>query len=436
MHLFASQPGGFVDGEGIVDLEQEPADIIILSAADSSLSALARAVDSLPENFASVRLANWMHLTKPAAFDLYQETVLQHCQLVVVSLLGGASYWQYGFEQLKLWAQKKNKTIIFVPGDDSPDEILFSACTVSEQQSKQVWRYLRESGEFNSKQLFYYLADQFLQGNLSFQDPQALPQCLIYEPGTRVNGSVSVSEWQADLKNPEWPVCLLLFYRSHLQSANTTMFDDLIGCLMQQDMNVLLMAVASLKDENCLLVINDVIEKSDAALILNTTGFSSNKVANAHLSSLPTILKSPFARDLPVLQLILSSTTQEDWTETTQGLRSRDIAMHVVLPEMDGRIITRAISFKTQSHYSERCQTSVVRYSLHTERAHFVSALAKRYCILSRKKNCDKRIALILANYPTKDGRIGNGVGLDTPASTVNILQALQQAHYPAVASC
>ncbi|EPN13323.1 cobaltochelatase subunit CobN, partial [Pseudomonas syringae pv. actinidiae ICMP 19070] len=50
---------------------------------------------------------------------------------------------------------------------------------------------------------------------------------------------------------------------------------------------------------------------------------------------------------------------------------------------------------------------------------------------MARLPNADKRVALILANYPTRDGRIGNGVGLDTPAATLNILRAMQAEGYP-----
>ena len=140
--------------------------------------------------------------------------------------------------------------------------------------------------------------------------------------------------------------------------------------------------------------------------------------------------QSPFSRPVPVLQLVLSSSTENDWQDYKQGLRSRDIAMQVVLPEMDGRILTRAVSFKAEAFISERCEISIVRYELNKERAAFAVELAKRYLQLSEKNNVDKKIALILANYPTKDGRIGNGVGLDTPASTINILSALKDSGY------
>jgi cobaltochelatase CobN len=131
---------------------------------------------------------------------------------------------------------------------------------------------------------------------------------------------------------------------------------------------------------------------------------------------------------------VLSSSTEQDWQQYHQGLRSRDIAMQVVLPEMDGRILTRAVSFKSQGHYCERTQMTLVRYQLQRERAAFVGQLAAAYLKLAAKANSDKRIAIILANYPTKDGRIGNGVGLDTPASAVNILNAMREAGYPIAA--
>jgi len=105
--------------------------------------------------------------------------------------------------------------------------------------------------------------------------------------------------------------------------------------------------------------------------------------------------------------------------------------MNVVLPEYDGRIISRAVSFKELFRRSTVSEMDILRYRLHPERARFVAELAWRWSQLRIKPNAHKRVALILANYPTKDGRIGNGVGLDTPASTINILNALQQEGYP-----
>ena len=105
--------------------------------------------------------------------------------------------------------------------------------------------------------------------------------------------------------------------------------------------------------------------------------------------------------------------------------------MHIALPELDGRIISRPISFKDLAWRSERSQSDVVCYRAQPERMDFVAQLARRWSDLARVPNADKRIALILANYPTRDGRIGNGVGLDAPAAALNILRALHQHGYP-----
>ena len=439
MHLIAAQPGGFTDDEGIVDLGQSPARIVILAAADSALAALANSAENLPEDFPSIRLANWMQLLKPAAFDLYAHKVLEHAELVVVSLLGGASYWPYGYEQLQQWASEDSaRQLLFVPGDDTVDEALFDASTAPREALFRVWRYLREGGILNNRQLLYFLADHCLQLNYSWREPQALPRCMIYQPASELTHvQASFAEWQQrSLKRPltieaSAPVCLLLFYRSHLQSANTAMFDHLLNALEAQGLNPLPIAIASLKDNESLALVNALLVESRASLVLNTTGFASNTVASPELSSEPAVFRNAFVRDVPVLQLILASSSVEDWTDYQQGLRSRDVAMQVVLPEMDGRVITRAISHKSAVWYSERCELPVVGYALHRERAVFVARLAKRYCQLTIKSNGEKRLALILANYPTKDGRIGNGVGLDTPASTVNLLRALAASGYP-----
>jgi len=443
MHLLASKPGGFVDDEGIVDLDQSPADLVILSAADSSLASLASAVDGLSSDFSSVRLANWMQLAKPAAFDLYRHKVLDHAKVVVLSLLGGKNYWPYGFEQLSEWlsesSERSPRQLIIVPGDDSADPELTMASSVSPEQAHRVWRYLREGGVTNAQQLLNFIGSEYLGCDCAWGEPQQLPPCLMYMPGRKGrSGQATLVEWQQrwhqnvnNSSQHEQPVCLLLFYRSHLQSANTEMFDGLIECLEQQDLNPLPVALTSLKDADSLTLVNSLIEKTGATLVINTTSFASNSVSTPELSSQPTLYESSFEKALPVLQLVLSSSTEEDWLEHSQGLRSRDIAMQVVLPEMDGRIITRAVSFKAESHFCERSEISVVSYALQPERASFVAQLAKRYCVLASKPNAEKRIALMLANYPTRDGRIGNGVGLDTPASTINILRALEDADYP-----
>ncbi|MGB0732668.1 MAG: cobaltochelatase subunit CobN, partial [Pontibacterium sp.] len=368
MHLLAAQPGGFVDDEGIIDLNQTPADIVMLSAADSALAALSEAarcaiksepalaetatetaIETPTNDALSVRLANWMQLLKPAAYDLYEHKVLEQSKVVVLSLLGGASYWSYGLERLQKWvAQDAGRTLIIVPGDDAPDDELFNASSVAVAEAIRVWRYLREGGVDNAVQLINYLSDQYLSRPCLWQEPRPLPKCMIYLP-QQAQASVGAAsaikastfaEWQRryiPAKQPyacdgaDRPKALLLFYRSHLQSGNTAMFDQLIECFDAQGIAPLPIAIASLKDAESLALVNALLEQSGASLIINSTGFASNTVASPDLCSQPSEFYSPFVRQVPVLQLVLSSSTEEDWLTHSQGLRSRDIAMQVVL---------------------------------------------------------------------------------------------------------
>ncbi|MDB5893655.1 MAG: cobaltochelatase subunit CobN, partial [Rhodoferax sp.] len=133
----------------------------------------------------------------------------------------------------------------------------------------------------------------------------------------------------------------------------------------------------------------------------------------------------PLAGDAPVLQVIVSGGNRDDWLADSQGLLPRDIAMQIVLPEMDGRIVSRAISFKGLAYRCAHTQADVAAYQAEPDRIAFVAALARRWCRLRTLPPAEKRLALVLANYPGSEGRIGSGVGLDTPASVVAILHRL-----------
>ena len=89
--------------------------------------------------------------------------------------------------------------------------------------------------------------------------------------------------------------------------------------------------------------------------------------------------------------------------------------MHVALPELDGRLLGRAISFKGDGVFDERTECPIVSPEPIADRVEFVADQAAAFARLRSVPVADRRVALVLANYPTKEGRLGNGVGLDTP---------------------
>ncbi len=431
MHLLSAQPGGFCDDTGIVDLQQTPADIVVLAAQDSTLALLTRTAEQLPARFPSVRIANFMHLVKPAAFDLYLNSVLQHCRVIVVSLLGGQAYWPYGVESLRQLVQDSGIKLALLPGDDHLDTDLLNASNIEHAQLVRLWRYLREGGERNANNFFLCIKELLTASPSALEEPRALPRAMLYHPQ---HGEATLAQWQND-----WPlqgaVVALLFYRSHVQSGNTHAFNRLITLLLDAGLCPLPIAIVSLKDPSCLAVIQSLCAQCDVQIVLNTTSFAVNATtpeASEQKDAEQAInLDVRLATDAVVFQVIMASSSQLDWEGYSQGLRARDIAMNIALPEMDGRVITRAVSFKQIVRRSERTQTDIIEYRLHDDRAQFVIEMAQRYIQLRTTPNSQKRIALILANYPTRDGRIGNGVGLDTPASVINILRQMVVDDYP-----
>lgn len=418
MHLLRTQPGGFVPDDSIADLGQTPAELVILCSGDSHLALLAEAARELPEDYPSLRLANPMQVQNHASVDLYVDQVLRHARVILVSLHGGIGYWRYGVEQLVELATRGVK-LILVPGDDRPDPELSSLGNVAAEQAERLWHFLRQGGKANALNLFNCLASSWLGRDYPWDEPRQLPRTSLYHPR---HAEAGMAHWRADWHAGR-PVVPILFYRSHLQAANTGFIDVFCQRLEGAGLNPLPIAVASLKEAGCLAQVEDWLDETDAALIINTTGFAQSSPEQPHLR--------PFRRDIPVLQAICAQDNEPGWQASEQGLGARDLAMHIALPELDGRIITRPISFKDLAWRSERSQSDVVCYRPQPERMDFVAELARRWCALARLPNRQKRVALVLANYPTRDGRIGNGVGLDTPAAALNILRALKQQDYP-----
>ncbi|ASJ71829.1 cobaltochelatase subunit CobN [Granulosicoccus antarcticus] len=424
MHLLSSQPGAWVEDASIITrIDQEPGELIILSAADTTLALLSAAHplachEHGAADYPVVRLTNQMYLRQPASVDLYIDQILQFAKVIVIDLLGGEGYWPYAVDRIVELCESRSIALIMFSGDNTEDGNLLMKSTVDMPLCRQLWRYLREGGVENARNFYRLLGNQFFSQTAPIQPPRVLPALSILPPPQT---EASVQHWE-DVWIPGAACVAILFYRAHLQSGNVSVFLELCKSLQSQGLNPLPLALASLKDAECMEGMASLCEQHEVALILNTTAFSQSSMDDPGDHAL--------LGDVPVLQVILSGGNQEGWEADTQGLSPRDIAMHVALPEVDGRIITRAVSFKGLERRCEYTQCDIVGYQAHGERLDFVARLAQRWCRLRVLPTADKRLALILANYPTREGRLGNGVGLDTPASVVNILRRLQQDGY------
>ena len=421
MHLLSTRPGGHVEdgGQGVVRVEQTPGDIVILSAADTTLALLADAAAQLPADFPTVRLVNLMFLRQPASVDMYVDDVLRHARVVVIDHLGSLSDWAYIVEQAVSLAQTRGQWLALFSGDFGEDLQLLLRSSAPHDDCRHLWRCLREGGRENGQRFFSLIGHAVFGLGERPTPPQPLP------PAVRYQADGAPLPWRDGA-----PTALLVFYRAHWQAGNTAVFDDQLAALSARGLNTLALAVDSLKNPASLELLQALAQQYRVDVVLNATSFAIAAMEAPDDDSATGVPAAPLAGDAPVLQLITAGCGQEQWQQDPHGLAPRDLAMQVVMPEVDGRIGTRAISFKGLAWRCERTEVDVVRYQSAPERMDFVAELAQRWCALRSKPNADKRLALILANYPNDDARLANGVGLDTPASTVALLRALQGAGY------
>ncbi|MGI9373485.1 MAG: cobaltochelatase subunit CobN [Hyphomicrobiales bacterium] len=418
MHLLAIQSGVIDDGSEAMDLGQTPGDVVVISAADSELSALARA-NTDGASGVSLRLANQMQLTHNLSVDTYIDNTLCAAKLVVLRLLGGKAYWSYGVDQVVAAARQYGFKLACLPGDAQRDEALMALGNIAPDEADALWGYLVEGGPENARGFLDYAAHLIGQTDAP-PPPRPLLKAGLHWPGLERPALEDVqAHWRADA-----PCIAITFYRALIEGGYTAPVDAMIEALTKRGFNPLPIFVSSLKDPVSAATIKELYGATSPGLTLNATGFA---VASPDGSSGDNPLN---AAPGPVLQMVFAGSSREGWQENNQGLSARDLAMNVVLPELDGRVLSRAVSFKSSTARDAATECNLVTYETDENRIAFVADLATNWMRLQAAKPAERRVGIVLANYPNRDGRIGNGVGYDTPSSTVNVLKALEKSGY------
>ncbi len=418
MHLLLAQQGSLSEGNEAIDLGQTPGDVVFLSAADTELAGLASARRKLGDAAPDLRLASLMQLTHPMSVDTYVERTARHARLIVVRVLGGASYFSYVLETLHAAAVNSGGDIAVLPGDDKPDPGLADFCTLPPADVDALWHYLVDGGADNAASFLNYCA-ALLDG--SEKPPAASPllKAGLWWPD-RANPSVD-DILKAGDERPVVPIC---FYRALVQSGQTQPVEALVRALDAEGMQALPIFLSSLKDPVSVATVETLFSACAPSVVINATGFA---VSSPGGERRETVLESTGA---VVLQAIFSGSSRAVWEQSPQGLSARDLAMNVALPEVDGRVLSRAVSFKSAAYFDEAVEANIVTHDPHPDRVAFTAALAAAWARLRDTPAAERSVALIMANYPNRDGRLGNGVGLDTPASTIEVLDALETAGY------
>jgi len=490
MHLLAVSGTSLDETVEPVDLGQTPGDIAVLSFADSDLAGLAAAWAAERDALPSMRFANLRDLRHPMSVDVWIERVGAHAKVILVRLIGGLDWWRYGIDELAAIAGARGIALAILPGEDRDDPRLAEASTLPPAELALLLRYFREGGSANLRALLRRLAGHAGRP-LAAAAPQPLPKLACYLPG---EGAIDLARLMASIASPfpappspsllageGWgggagdcgadtrhsptptpdpspqgggekdrasspsprlrgegrgeglsphagrgeakrPVVAIIFYRALLLAADTAAIDALCEALAARGLAPAPLVVTSLKEPAAAEFVRAALKQIKPAVILTTTAFAAGSSPGE-----PTPLDGP---DVPVLQAMIATTRRAAWQAAPRGLVAADLAMHVVLPELDGRVLAGAIAFKDAVPLHEGLAFTALANRPEPDR---IAAVADRVAALARLHATPRharRIAVLMPDYPAAPGRTGYAVGLDVPASVLALLADLSAAGY------
>lgn len=393
--------------------------IVFLTHADTDLLTLSRAMQDLPDDFPKTLGMSLLAIKSEAHMAQLLEREIGAAQIIIVRIHGRPSSIP-GFGELVKRAKENNQHLIVISGTGDLNPEFAAISSVSPAIQQDVLSYIQSGGYANLTSLLYYVSDHLLMTGYGSEAPVTLPEHGIYHPDLPEN-----ADWNDWLRyyQPHLPTIGITFYRSHWISGNTQFVDALIRSLEERSVNALPIYTSSLKTVNpktrqpfAFDFFNQGV-RMDA--LINTVSYAMTDVRATGNKPQESLL----ALDVPILQAITSGMGRVPWELSSRGLTPLDTAMNVAIPEFDGRIITVPLSFKEKNK-------EVTHYEPVEHRVERITGLAYRMARLRHVPNPQKKVAFIFTNSNSKASQIGNAVGLDAPASLMQILEAMQAEGY------
>ncbi len=180
--------------------------------------------------------------------------------------------------------------------------------------------------------------------------------------------------------------------------------------------------VTSLKDREAAAFLSVALARLHPAVIVTTTAFAAGGNAGE-----PTPLDPP---GVPVLQVVSATTKRAAWRDSPRGLGAADLAMHVVLPELDGRVLTGVIAFKDPLPPQAGLAFTALTSRPEADRVGMVADRIAALIRLQALPRSERQVAVLMPDYPGVPGRTGYAVGLDVLASVLALLDDLADAGY------
>ena len=417
MHIVFRESHGLEETETPTDLGQSPADLVVLSFSDSDLGAFAAGWHrggGPKGRMPTMRLANLTALKHPLSVDTYVEQTLQGAKGILIRLIGGVPYWSYGLQQVLALAQTRGIALAVLPADGREDTRLDEYSTLPVSTLRRLAHLCDTGGEVAAQAA---LAQMALATGLytgPVMGAKTLPECGAWCPD---RGVIPVNTaFTGNAKR-----IIVTFYRAYLTSADTGPITALLRSLRARGFESVGLFAPSLKAPAAADWLRKQIAVLNPAAIINATAFSGKGASGT----------SPLdAANVPVFQIALATSRRKAWAEAERGLSPADLAMHVVLPEIDGRISAGIASFKEPGKRDPNLEYSRFAHRAEPERIEAIINRVTGWLNLNDKSKVDQVPVLVLSTYPGKDWQMAHAVGLDALASAETILSDLQSEGY------
>ncbi len=418
MHVVFRETHGLEESAVPQDLAQSPADLVVLSFSDGDLGAFAagwRRADAAGSRLPSLRLANLTALQHPLSVDTYVEQTLAGAKGILIRLIGGRSYWSYGLQQVESLAREKGVALAVLAADGRIDSRLDAASTIPLSTLRRL-AHLCDTGGAVAAQA---ALAQFALSAGCYAGPVAGVRAIADVGGWQPHNGVACPA--AFALNASRPRILIVFYRSYLTAADLHPIEALYAELTAGGFDVIGLFAPSLKAPDAAGWLSRWVEALNPAAIVNATAFSARGATDT----------TPLdAADVPVFQIALATSDRAAWAGATRGLSPADLAMHVVLPEVDGRLFAGVASFKEAATRDGDLEYTRREHRADPARITAIAARIEAWTKLASKPVAEHRVAIVLSTYPGKAYQMAHAVGLDALASTQAILADLTEAGY------
>ncbi|MBC2834315.1 cobaltochelatase subunit CobN [Paragemmobacter straminiformis] len=412
MHVVFRESHGLEETDTPFDVGQDPADLVVMSFSDSDLGAFAAGWHRGKAGLPSVRLVNLVALRHPLSVDTYVERTLSGAKGILIRLIGGESYWPYGIASVQDLCRRKGIALAVLPADGREDAALDAASTLPVSTLRRLMALCDAGGAVAAQAALAQLA--LAAGLYAGPVPgdKTVPDCGWYLPDAGV------------VKGPEAaqaPAVAVVFYRSYLTSADTAPVDALFSALRARGFAVSGLFVPSLKAGGAAAFLAGAFAALKPVAVVNATAFSGRGPDGT----------SPLdAAGGPVFQVALSTARRRDWAGSARGLSPADLAMHVVLPEVDGRLFAGVVSFKSPLKRDPDLQFSRFAHRADAGRVALVADRVAAWHRLATAQASGRCLAFVLSTYPGRPDQIAHAVGLDALASVNGMLASLAAEGY------